>query len=438
MNDPAALRHPGVDALLSLPAQVQRWLDVEAALARACASAGLVDPASAEAITAACEVDAIDLPALDGAAAEAATPIIPLVRQLESLVPEDARGAVHVGATSQDILDTAAMLGLREGLRIVVEELIGAGRRCAQLADEERGSVMVGRTLLQPAVPITFGLKAARWLAAFARQLERLYELSFPAQLGSAAGTLAPYGLRGLEVLARFAEELDLDVPALPWHAERDDLASIVATMALVAGTCASIAGDLVLLAQPEVGEVTDAGAGGSSTMPHKRNPVDATFALAAARLATAEATVVLNAPVHEHERAAGAWQAEWAAVPRTLQATAVAAARTRRALENLRVDRDRMRRNLDATGGSFAAESLALALAPHLGRQAAHHLVAELMGQAKRQRLALHEVAAGDDRVRGLVTGDQIDDMTDPGAYLGATAALIDRALDRWHRMDP
>lgn len=435
--EPAALRHPGVDAVLSFPAEVQRWLDVEAALALACAAAGLVDPEDGGAVAEACRVDRIDLGALDAAAATAATPIIPLVRQLEAAVPERARGAVHLGATSQDVLDTATMLALREGLRLVVEELVGAGRRCAELAQAERDTVMAGRTLLQQAVPVTFGLKAARWLAALARQLERLYDLAFPAQLGSAAGTLAPYGQRGLEVLTRFAEELDLDIPAVPWHTERDDLHAVVATMALVAGTCGKIAGDLVLLAQTEVAEVTDGRAGGSSTMPHKRNPVDATFAVAAARLATTGAAAVLSAAGHEHERGAGGWQAEWAAVPQVLQATAVAAARVRAALEHLEVDRLRMRENLARSGGQFAAEPLALALAGALGRRAAHELVAELAGRAAGEGRELVEAALGDKRVTDVLSRGDVERLADPTTYLGSSAPLIDRALDRWHRVD-
>lgn len=437
MNDPAALRHREVDAVLSFAADVQRWLDVEAALARACATAGLVEPGHAEAIADACRVDRIDLEALDAAAATAATPIIPLVRQLEAAVPEHARAAVHLGATSQDVIDTATMLALREGLRVVVEELVGAGHRCAELAQQERDTVMAGRTLLQQAVPITFGLKAARWLTALVRQLERLYELGFPVQLGSAAGTLAPYGPRGLEVLTRFAGELDLDVPALPWHAERDDLHAIVAAMALVAATCGKIAGDLVLLAQTEVGEVVDGGAGGSSTMPHKRNPVDATFAVAAARLATTEAGAILVAGAHEHERGAGAWQAEWAAVPRVLRATAVAAARVRGALERLEVDADRMRQNLAWSGGNLGSEPLALALAAALGRQAAHELVEELSERAGAEGRDLVEVALGEPRVAELLPADQRARLADPAAYLGSASPLIDRALDRWHGVE-
>lgn len=437
-TDPAALRHDEVDAVFAFPSQVKRWLDVEAALARACAAAGLVDAEHAEAVAAACRVERLDLAALDAAAAVAATPIIPFVRQLEAIVPEHARGAVHLGATSQDVIDTAMMLALRTTTQLIVLELVAAGRRCAALADEERDTVMAGRTLLQQAVPITFGLKAARWLSTLAGQLERLDTLGFPAQLGSAAGTLAPYGTRGLEVLTRFAENLDLDVPVVPWHAERDHLAAVVTAMALVAGTCASIASDLALLAQSEVGEVIDRASGGSSTMPHKRNPVNATFALASARLATGEATVVLNAPVHEHERGIGAWQAEWAAVPRIMQATAVAAARTRRALENLTVDRGRMRDNLQLSGESFAAEALALAIAPHRGREASHRLVAELSARAQREGRPLTDVAAEEERVREVVPVDKIRGMAEPATQLGITPALIDRALDRWHQVDP
>ncbi|MBW3619283.1 MAG: 3-carboxy-cis,cis-muconate cycloisomerase [Actinobacteria bacterium] len=425
-----------MDDLLSFPAQVQRWLDVEAALARACAAAGLVEAAQAEAVARACHVDLIDLHALDEAAATAATPVIPLLRQLTAAVPREARAAVHFGATSQDILDTALVLFLRDGLRVLVEELLGAGDRCAELAQDHRGTVMAGRTLLQPAVPVTFGLKAARWLAALARQLERLYGLGFHVQLGGAAGTLAAYGERGLEVTMRLAEELDLDVPALPWHAERDLLQEIAATLALVAGTCATMGHELVLLAQAEVGEVTDAGAGGSSAMPHKRNPVDATFAVAAGRSAAAAAAAVLTGDLHEHERSAGAWQAEWATVPRLVESTVVAAARARRALEGCRVDGARMRANLEEAGDQLAAEPLAVALVADLGREEAHALVAELAARAAATGAGLLDLAGETPAVSAVLTGEQLERLRDPRAHLGVTDALIDRALDRWHRV--
>lgn len=434
MNDPAPLRHLEVDTILSFPAEIQRWLDVEAALARACAAAGLIDPEDAEAVATACRVERIDLVALDAAAATAATPIIPLVRQLEAAVPEHARSAVHYGATSQDILDTAAILALRDWRHLVSEELVGSGRRCAELAQAERNTVMAGRTLLQQAVPVTFGLKSARWLTALARQLDRLHDLRLPVQLGSAAGTLAPYGQRGIEVLTGFARELNLDVPTVPWHAERDDLHAFVAAMALVAGTCGKIAGDLVLLTQTELAEVVDGGAGGSSTMPHKRNPVDATFAVAAARLATAGAAAVLTGAGYEHERGAGGWQAEWASVPRVMQATAVAAGRVRRALEHLEVNRLRMRENLARSGEQFAAEPLALLLSEELGRRAAHGLVSELAGRAAAEGRSLIEIAAADPRVTDLLQRGDVQRLADPAAYLGSTSTLIDRALNHWH----
>jgi 3-carboxy-cis,cis-muconate cycloisomerase len=342
-----------MSAVFSPRAHVAQMLRFEAALARAGARAGLVPDAAAAAIAGECRVELFDVDDLYARAATAGTVVIPLVRMLSDRVGEPARRWVHHGATSQDVIDTALVLQMGEGLSLLRDDLRGLCAEAATLADRHRRTLMSGRTLLQQAVPITFGLKAARWLALAARRLEALEALRTDAlvlQFGGAAGTLASLGDRGLDVSSHLADELGLPLPDLPWHAERDRIAAVAAALGSTAGAMHKIAGDIVLLAQTEVGEVAEAaaeGKGGSSAMPHKRNPVDAVAAIAAARVALALASSLMGGGAHEHERATGAWQAEWAAIPDLFIYSAGAVSRTRRSLDGLEVNVARMRANL-------------------------------------------------------------------------------------------
>lgn len=265
-----------------------------------------------------------------------ANPAEPLVRRLREIDPE-----AHDGATSQDIVDTALMLVAKRARELILAHTDAVAARCAGLADEHRGTVMAARTLLQQAVPTTFGLKAASWLAGVVEARRRLAAVELAAQLGGAAGTLASFGERGPEVLRRYAQELGLAEPALPWHANRVRVAELGGALELVAGACAKIAGDVILLAQTEVGEVT-APAGGSTAMAHKRNPASAVVAVAAARQVTPRIDLA-----GEHERAAGAWQAEWPAIAGALAYAGGAAAATRETLDGLEVNAERMRANI-------------------------------------------------------------------------------------------
>jgi 3-carboxy-cis,cis-muconate cycloisomerase len=258
-------------------------------------------------------------------------------------------------------------------------------------------------------------------------------ERALVLQFGGAAGTLASLGDAGLRVAELLGEELGLAVPDLPWHAERDRIGEIAAALGVVAGGMAKIATDVVLLRQTEVGELTEAavaGKGGSSTLPHKRNPIDATIALAAARLAIGAVPVILGAMAQEHERAAGGWQAEWEAMPALFRATACAVRRIGAALDGIDVDAERMRANLKATGGAIMAEALTMALAAAIGRSEAHWLVHSLVERAQAEGDELRELALGDERVRAALSSDAIAGVFEPGAYLGSTEALIDRAL--------
>jgi 3-carboxy-cis,cis-muconate cycloisomerase len=428
----AAFSTPEMVAVFSGENQVRQMLAFEAALARAEARVGVIPTDAAEAIGAV-RVQDLDLEALFRDAVPAGTLTIPLVRQLGQHV--DAK-YVHWGATSQDAMDTALVLQTRAALNVLANDLLRVGSICADLAERHRRTLMPGRTLLQQALPITFGLKAARWLGLVSRQVSALREVGprvLVVQFGGAAGTLASLGPDGLSVLDGLASELGLAAPEMPWHAERDRIGSLAACLGVVAGGMAKIAGDVVLLAQTEVLEVAEAaapGKGGSSTLPQKRNPVYAVEALAAARLAVGLVPVVLSAMHQEHERAAGGWQAEWSAVPDLFRWTAGAVARTVAALDGLEVFPDRMRTNLDEMSMS---ESLSMGLAAHVGKEQAHALLQAVTRRALSSGQSLRDAALQEQGVRQALDEPAIDQALDPQHYLGQTEAFINRALTAW-----
>ena len=431
-----------MEAAFSPAARVAAMLRFEAGLARAQARVGIVPPEAARAIEGACDVGRFDLPALFRRAEVDGNLAIPLVRELTALVPEEARSYVHLGATSQDAIDTGLVLQAAEGLEVLRDDLLAVGRACAGLAERHAGTPMVGRTLLQHAAPITFGLKAARWLASVTRELERLAALrrALPVQLGGPVGTLATMGPEGPRVVVLLAEELGLAAPDLPWHAERAPVAELAAGVAIAAGSAANVAADILLLSQTEVGEAAEGGppgGGGSSSMPQKRNPVHAPLAVAAARIAAANAGAVLASMAHEHERAVGAWQVEWAAVPQLFRAAAAAVGHVRAALEDLRVDPARMRANLELGGGQAMAASLASALAPVLGGPEAFRVVAEVCRRAAAEGLDLLRAAEEEPRVAEALSPEALREALDPERALGAAELFVGRALDRFRAVE-
>jgi 3-carboxy-cis,cis-muconate cycloisomerase len=438
-------------------AWLRAMLDAEAALARAQARAGLIAPAAADAIARACDPQGYDADALGRAAADAANPVVPLVRALRenvAVTSDYAAGAVHRGATSQDILDTAAMLVAHRALGPLLADLTGIAGACARLAREHRGTLMVGRTLMQQAVPTTFGLTAAGWLTSVDAARARLADVRdtrLAAQLGGAAGTLSALGRGGEEdagerwstgetaarVLGLFAEETGLAEPVLPWHTDRTRIADLAGALGGAAGPLGKIATDLILLAQTEIGEVAEGGEGGggrggSSAMPHKHNPVAAISAAACARRIPGLVATLLAAMPQEHQRAAGGWQAEWEPLSELLRLTGSAAAWIREAAGGLRVDAARMRRNLDLTGGLLMAERIVGALG---GDPAARTAVTKACARAADEGRPLRELLLADDAIP--LTAERIDDLLDPGGYVGAAPELVDRALaahDRAH----
>lgn len=430
---------PQMSAAFSSEAHVQGMLAFEAALTRAEARAGIIPQKAAEEIAASCKVELFDVAAIYREAASAGTAAIPLVRLLTAQVGGEAGKFVHWGATSQDAIDTALMLQMRVGLDLLIADLLDLCAASAALAEQHRHTLMAGRTLLQQALPITFGLKAARWLTLALRQVDALRyrrEHSLALQLGGAAGTLAALGDNGLKIIEFVAGELGLPAPDLPWHTERDRVAEIAATLGIVAGAMAKIAGDVSLLAQTEVGEVSEGaapGKGGSSAMPQKHNPVDATAAIASARLALGVVSVILSAMAQEHERAIGSWQAEWAAIPDLFRYTASAVAHTRSALADLQINSTRMQTNLNLTNGLIMAESLTMTLAPHMGRPEAQRLVKALCDHAVKSGISLRQAASENEQVQSILTPQAIDHALNPGNYLGSTDSFIDRALEAY-----
>ncbi|MGH3321553.1 MAG: 3-carboxy-cis,cis-muconate cycloisomerase [Streptosporangiaceae bacterium] len=429
---------------VSDPAWVQAMLDAEAALARAQARAGLIGEHDAEAIAACCRAERIDVPAVGRAATAAGNPVVPLVRTLTSLVGEPHGAYVHHGATSQDILDTAMMLVVSRALRPVLDDLAAASDACAELADRHRSTLLAGRTLLQQALPVTFGLKAAGWLVALDDARLRLAEVRrerLAAQLGGAAGTLASLGAEGPRVVELFAAELGLAVPVVPWHTGRGRVAELAGGLGAVSGVAAKIAHDVVLLAQTEVGEATEGGGpdrGGSSTLPHKRNPVGAITTLASARRAPALVATLLAAMEQEHERAAGWWQAEWEPLRDLFRVTGGAAHGIREVVSGLEVHADAMRANLDRTGGLLLAEHVTTALTPKLGRLAAHERVQAACRTALSGERSLRSVLLDDPEVAAHLRPADVDTLLDPAGYLGASDTFVERALAHHRAVAP
>ena len=418
---------------------LQNMLDFEAALARAEAAIGVIPTGAVGPITKACKAESFDLAALADAATRSGNLAIPLVKALTANVARaDAEAAryVHWGATSQDVIDTGAMLGLRAGIDVLLAEIDRAVDGFAALARRHRDTAVVARTWLQHALPMPFGLKLAEYAAALHRsraRLKRLRAETLALQFGGAAGTLAALGDRGWQVAERLADELKLPLPEAPWHTHRDRIAEAASVLAILAGTCGKIARDVSLMMQTDVGEAFEPageGRGGSSTMPHKRNPVAAASALAAATMAPNLAATIFAAQVQDHERSAGPWHAEWPTLPTLLLVTSGGLAAIVDIAEGLEVDTARMRQNLDATDGLIMAEAVAMRLAEKVGKSDAHHLVEAASKKAVKDKKHLRGVLSAEAKVTAQLGPDEIAKLFEPMAYQGASQALIDRLL--------
>jgi 3-carboxy-cis,cis-muconate cycloisomerase len=441
-------------------AWLQAMLDAEAGLARALERAGLAPAGSGEAVTAAARAGNFDPNELGGFAALTGNPVPGLARALARQVPQTAVSAVHRGATSQDIVDTAAMLLAKRAIDVIAADLARAADAAAGLATAHRDSIMIGRTLLQQAVPVTFGLVAAGWLTSLDEARAGLDAVSprLAVQFGGAAGTLASLGEAGQRVTALLAAELGLAAPILPWHTDRLRIIDLGTALARVAAVLGKIARDVTLLAQSEVGEVSEGGGpaearadqrgadqqapaasprrGGSSAMPHKRNPVASIAILGCTRQVPGLLATLAAASEQELQRAAGAWHAEWEPLTALLRLTGSASSWAADLLPGLVVDTSRMAANLAATKGLPLAEHVSSLLAGVLGGAQAHDLVAEAGARATSAGLPLRDVLLAvpklEERLSSAgITAEQIDSALEPSGYLGATDAFITAAID-------
>ena len=420
----------------------QRMLDVEAALARVQARLGIIPADAAATITGAARVENLSTDELAASARNVGYPVVGLVTGL-SRAAGAAGGWTHWGATTQDIMDTATVLQVRDGLTLIRTALRGMVAALTAQAEQHRHTVMAGRTHLQQALPITLGLKCAVWTQPLIAHVQRLDALRPRVELVSfagAAGTLASLGDQGIAVMEGLAAELGLGAPAAPWHVSRDGLAETVAFLGLVCGSLAKLATDVILLAQTEVGELAEpyvAGRGSSSTMPQKRNPIASEYILAAARTVHALVPVMFGAMAADHERATGPWQAELLALPQCFVLTHGALQHAGAIAEGMVIDAARMRRNLDLTGGLIVAEAVMMGLAPHIGRGEAHHVVKHACDAALAETIPLADALAREPAVASRLDRAGIERLTDPGHYLGSADGFIDRVLAAARTLD-
>jgi len=416
-------------------AVVQRYIDAEIALARAQARTGVIPAGAAEVIARESQIERIDFDLMREETDNVGYPILPLVHQLVKMCG-DAGRYVHWGATTQDIMDTAVSLQVRDALDIIDGDIRSVRAILAELARKHRDTPMAGRTHLQQALPITFGYKAAIWLAMFDRHQQRIAQLRprvAVVQFAGAAGTLASLGDKGLEVQRAMAQELALGVPATTWHVARDGFAEAVNLLALVTGSLGKIALDVMIMASTEFAEVYEPfvkGRGASSTMPQKRNPISSELMLAASKAVRQHAGLMLDAMVQDFERATGPWHAEWIAIPESFILTAGALHQAKFALGGLIVDEAKMRSNLAISKGLIAAEAVMMGLAPALGRQAAHDVVYDACRSANEKGGTLADALSAMPQVTAHLDRAAIEALTDPSRYLGLSPQMVDQAL--------
>lgn len=433
--------HPKALAIWASPATLQRMLDVEAALASALADAQVIPAAAVDPIRKMCEVQFLDVDALVVAAASGGNLAIPLVKQLTAAVkridPEAAR-YVHWGATSQDIIDSGLMLQAKDTLDLMMRQIDALIATLATQAQRHRATPMVGRTWLQQALPITLGLKFAQWLDAMVRHRERLLaarERAICLQFGGAAGTLASLGDKAPAVLARLASLLALPEAPIPWHTQRDRIAELACCWGMVSGSLGKIARDISLQMQTEVAELAEpagAGKGGSSTMPHKRNPVGCAAVLTAAIRVPPLVSTILAGMVQEHERALGGWQAEWEALPDIARLVCGSLSIIEETVAGLEVNTKRLAANLDVTQGLILGEAVMLALGDALGRLEAHHLVEAASKRAVSEGRSLLSVLSDDPQVGAHLPEGELTSLLNPANYVGQSTRFIDMVLEQ------
>ncbi|HWF37259.1 MAG TPA: 3-carboxy-cis,cis-muconate cycloisomerase [Candidatus Acidoferrales bacterium] len=416
--------------------RIQKYLDIEIALAKVQAKLGIIPAEAAGEIARHGEVSQFDLLQLKKRTEAIGYPVLPVVEQLVKLCANGLGEWAHWGATTQDITDTSAVLQIRESLDLVEADLGNICDSLRTLAEKYRETPLAGRSNLQQAVPITFGFKMAVLLAAFERHHDRLAEIRprlLVGEFGGAAGTLASLGNRGLEIQAALMKELKLRQPAIAWHTARDNFAEVGCFLGLVTGTLGKVATDVKLMMQTEVGEVAEPfahGRGSSSTMPQKRNPISCNYILACTSVVRQHAAALLEAVVEDHERSTGPWEIEWISLPEIFLLSAGALAQGRHILAGLHVDEKRMRENLDITKGLIVSEAVMMGLAPHLGRQRAHDLVYDICRDVVKTGRPLVDLLTENKEISLHLDRRELERLCDPANYLGQSAEMVDRVL--------
>lgn len=419
--------------------RVQAMLDFEAALARAEARVGLIPSSAVAPIATACDAGLYDFAALGEAIATAGNSAIPLVKALgKQIASSDAEAEryVHLGATSQDVMDSGLVLQLRQALALIENQLAQLADSLAAQAQRFATTPLAGRTWLQHATPVTLGMKIAGWLGAITRSRQRLQELKprlLVLQFGGASGTLAALGAQALPIAEALAEELQLTLPEQPWHTQRDRIVEFGAVLGLIAGSLGKFGRDISLLMQTEAAEVFEPaapGKGGSSTMPHKRNPVGAAVLIGAATRVPGLVSTLFSAMPQEHERSLGLWHAEWETLPEICCLVSGSLQQARLLADGLEVDAARMARNLELTQGLVLAEAVSIVLAQRVGRDTAHHLLEQCCKRAVAEQRHLRAVLADEPQVTAELSGAELDDLLNPAHYLGQAQVWVERAV--------
>ncbi|MCD5990930.1 3-carboxy-cis,cis-muconate cycloisomerase [Pseudomonas sp. CDFA 553] len=435
----AYFKQPQMSEIFSDHGRLQGMLDFEAALARAEASTGLIPAEVVEDIQANCRAELFDFAELAVAIGNAGNSAIPLVKALGKKIAARNPAAeryVHMGATSQDVMDSGLVLQLRAAIVLLERDLAELAESLARQAQRYAVTPLAGRTWLQQATPVTLGMKIAGWLGAITRHRQRLQELKprlLSLQFGGASGTLAALGAQALPVAEALARELQLTLPEQPWHTQRDRLVEFASWLGLIAGSLGKMGRDISLLMQTEVGEVFEpaaAGKGGSSTMPHKRNPVGAAVMISASVRAPGLVATMFAAMPQEHERSLGLWHAEWETLPELCCLVSGSLQQALQVIPALEVNAEQMLTNLDSTRGLVLAEAVSIALAQRIGRDAAHHLIEQSCRQAVQQGLHLREVLGADPQVSAELSAAELDHLLDPANYLGLAQQWVERAV--------
>lgn len=419
--------------------RVQAMLDFEAALARAEARVGLIPHTAVAPIEAACQAGHYDFAALGEAIATAGNSAIPLVRALGKKIAAnnaEAERYVHLGATSQDVMDSGLVLQLRRALELIESDLAQLGETLATQALRYVATPLAGRTWIQHATPVTLGMKIAGWLGAVTRSRQRLQELKprlLVLQFGGASGTLAALGEQAMPIAEALAEELKLVLPEQPWHTQRDRLVEFGSVLGLIAGSLGKLGRDISLLMQTEAAEVFEPsapGKGGSSTMPHKRNPVGAAVLIGAATRVPGLLSTLFSAMPQEHERSLGLWHAEWETLPEICCLVSGSLKQALLVADGLEVDAERMTRNLDLTQGLVLAEAVSIVLAQRVGRETAHHLLEQCCKRAVAEQRHLRAVLGDEPQVTAELSDAELDRLLDPAHYLGQAHTWVERAV--------